>query len=219
MNCTEFAELAPDLALGQLSEPERARALSHALSCRACRNELASLSSMVDELALLAPPVEPPVGFEQRAVSALTAAGSALVRAEVRPSRRRYRRLAPAAVAAALAAGLAGGWGLARPGTGKPTPVLVHGELSDQGRPVGEVIAYSGASPWLYMTVDIGHLNGVVQCVVEDGGHSVAMGSFSVANGLGYWSAPLRVPVARLDGAKLVQPDGTVLATAVLGSG
>ena len=228
MNCTVFAELAPDLALGVLAEPERAEALAHARSCRSCREELASLSSVVDELSLLAPAVEPPVGFEQRVAGALAAAvegpaTSSIV--ELRPARARRllvrkRVLSVAAVVAALGAGLAAGWGIGG-GTNRPAEAVpvMHGELTAQGRPVGEIIAYGGPTPWMYMTVDVGHMNGAVECVLNVSGHRVAMGSFGVTDGLGYWSAPLPESITALRGARLVQADGQVLASAVLSPG
>ena len=230
MNCTDFAELAPDLALGLLAEPERAEALAHARSCRSCREELASLSSVVDEVSLLAPAVEPPVGFEQRVVGAWAAAVDSpapgasvepIGAAALRRRRSRQRVMSIAAVVAALAAGLGAGWRIGSGGSsGAPEAVpVVHGELADQGRPVGEIIAYGGPSPWLYMTVDVGHMNGAVECVLEVRGHRVAMGSFGVTDGLGYWSAPLRQPIAGLTGARLLQADGQVVASAVLSSG
>jgi hypothetical protein len=229
VNCTLFAELAPDLALGLLAEPDRADALAHTRSCRSCREELASLSSVVDELSLLAPPVEPPVGFEQRAVSALASAVEAptpdAVVVPIRPAVSRSRVVravgAVAAVAAALALGLGAGWQIGSRGTNSPPEAVpvVHGELADQGQPVGEVIAYGGPSPWLYMSVDVGHMNGAVECVLDVGGHRVAMGSFGVTDGLGYWSTPLRQPVSGITGARLVQADGQVLASAVLSRG
>lgn len=229
MNCTLFAELAPDLALGLLAEPDRADALAHARSCRTCREELTSLSSVVDELSLLAPAVEPPVGFEQRVVGALTGAPEParegvvvpLGSAPTRRVRARQRVLAVAAVVAALAVGLGAGWQIGDRGTSRPPEAapVVHGELADQGHPVGEIIAYGGSSPWLYMTVDVGHMNGAVECVLDVSGHRVAMGSFGVTDGLGYWSTPLRQPVSGITGARLVQADGHVLATAVLSTG
>ena len=228
MNCTVFAELAPDLALGVLAEPERAEALAHARSCRSCREELASLSSVVDELSLLAPAVEPPVGFEQRVVGALAAAGDGPATSpivDLRPARARRQLvrkkvLSVAAVVAALAAGLAAGWGIGG-GTNRPAEAVpvMHGELAAQGRPVGEIIAYGGPAPWMYMTVDVGHMNGAVECVLNVSGHRVAMGSFGVTDGLGYWSAPLHESITDLRGARLVQSDGAVLASAVLSPG
>jgi hypothetical protein len=230
VNCTLFAELAPDLALGLLAEPDRADALAHARSCRSCREELTSLSSVVDELSLLAPAVEPPVGFEQRAVSALASAVEAPAPdAVVVPLRPRVIRRfgagrwvgAAAAVVVALALGLGAGWQMGHHGASRPPEAVpvVHGELADQGHPVGEVIAYGGPSPWLYMTVDVGHMNGAVECVLDVGGHRVAMGSFGVTDGIGYWSTPLRQPVSGITGARLVQADGQVLASAVLSPG
>jgi hypothetical protein len=62
--CPETRELLPELATGALAGDERASALAHVTGCAACRRELAALSRAADAVLLLAPPVEPPPGFE-----------------------------------------------------------------------------------------------------------------------------------------------------------
>ena len=93
--CEEVRGLAPGLALGTAAGDERARALEHLATCGACRRHLEELSSLADELLLLAPGEEPPPGFESRVLREL----------EPRPERRRRRALVPAL--AAVAAGIA----------------------------------------------------------------------------------------------------------------
>jgi len=95
-SCEEVCALAPELALGIVAGDERARALEHLADCPACRARLEELSSVADELLMLAPAQEPPAGFESRVLGRL----------EPPPRRRRWRVLVPAfaAGAAALAA-------------------------------------------------------------------------------------------------------------------
>ncbi|MBV9382529.1 MAG: hypothetical protein JOY82_05025 [Streptosporangiaceae bacterium] len=63
------------------------------------------------------------------------------------------------------------------------------------------------------VTMDSG--TGTVICQVESpGGHVTTIGSFRLANGYGYWGSPGPVTGGPLTGARLVSPDGTVLATA-----
>ena len=65
--CEETRELAADIALGIADGEERARALDHMADCPECRTRMERLSSVADELVLLAPGTEPPAGFEARA--------------------------------------------------------------------------------------------------------------------------------------------------------
>ena len=60
-SCEEVRALA-ELALGIAVGDERARVLEHLLACPACRRHLEELSSVADDLLLLAPTQEPPVG-------------------------------------------------------------------------------------------------------------------------------------------------------------
>ncbi|MBO0807667.1 MAG: hypothetical protein J2P32_05105, partial [Actinobacteria bacterium] len=63
MDCDQVRELAPDLAIGIADGQERAAALRHASTCPDCRKLVSELSSVVDDLLLLAPEQEPPPGF------------------------------------------------------------------------------------------------------------------------------------------------------------
>jgi len=78
--CEETRELLAELALGVADGEERGRALQHLADCPDCRMELEKLSDVADELSLLAPHREVPVGFESR------------VLARVLPQPRRSRR-------------------------------------------------------------------------------------------------------------------------------
>ena len=65
------------------------------------------------------------------------------------------------------------------------------------------------------MSVYIPAGNGTVICQVESGnGHITTVGSFRLADGRGYWGSPVPATQGSLTGARLVGPDGTVLATA-----
>ena len=101
MSCEHTRQLAAELALGIADGAERARALDHLADCADCRRAVAELSEVADDLLLLAPEHEPPLGFESRVLAQIAP-----------PARRapRWRRpllvLAPAAAAAAVAAAL-----------------------------------------------------------------------------------------------------------------
>src|SRR5262245_62343747 len=94
--CEETRELAAELALGIVEGEERGRALEHLADCNECRRRVDELAEVADELLMLAPEREVPVGFESRALAPLRPAR--------RPSRRRRRlRLALVPATAAIA--------------------------------------------------------------------------------------------------------------------
>jgi hypothetical protein len=110
MSCADLGNVASELALDILSGEERAAALAHLETCRACRREVALLTDAADEIRLLVPEIEPPAGFEQRVVArvAAAAAEAEATSPEVRaPRRSRPFARGLAAVAAALVAVLA----------------------------------------------------------------------------------------------------------------
>ena len=133
-----------------------------------------------------------------------------------RPARRTQRVLALAAVAVAVVAAGLGGWGL-RSGTSAPagTPLSSATLLSASHQAAGKIFLYDGSSRWLYMSVDMPSGNGTVICEVESrDGHVTTVGSFQLTDGRGYWGSPVPATHGSLTGARLVGPDGTVLATA-----
>src|SRR5215218_9689022 len=95
--CEETRELAPELALGVVEGEERGRALEHLADCPECRRRVEELAEVADQLLLLAPHREAPVGFESQVLRRVLPAPP--------PRRRRLRFvLAPAAAALAAAA-------------------------------------------------------------------------------------------------------------------
>ena len=71
-----------ELALGIADGAERAQALEHVSDCVECRHELERQSTAADELLMLVPGQEPPIGFELRVVQS------------IQPGPERRRRLA-----------------------------------------------------------------------------------------------------------------------------
>ncbi len=74
--CDEFREIAPDLALGLLGGDERGAAITHLAGCARCQAHLEGLVRVADDLLLLAPQVEPEIGFESRVMARLAAGGA-----------------------------------------------------------------------------------------------------------------------------------------------
>jgi anti-sigma-K factor RskA len=73
MTCAELHDVAAELALGALTGRERAAALAHLETCRACREGVRQLTEAGGRLLELLPPAEPPVGFEIRVIERLGA--------------------------------------------------------------------------------------------------------------------------------------------------
>src|SRR5262245_42876256 len=100
VECNEVRGLTAEVALGVADGEDRARVLEHVVDCSDCRRELEDLTLLADELVVLAPEHEPPLGFELHTIRRL------------QPSQeRRHRWRVPILVfaAAALAALTAGG--------------------------------------------------------------------------------------------------------------
>ena len=114
--CRPCHEVAAELAFGIAVGDERAAALDHLSGCRTCRSELRGLVATSDLLLSAAPTLEPPPGFEDRAVAAL-APGAPV--APVAPRRRPRSRVAFVAAAVVLALAVSiGTLAVVRGGTG-----------------------------------------------------------------------------------------------------
>ncbi|MGW3657342.1 hypothetical protein ACWD6R_17305 [Streptomyces sp. NPDC005151] len=222
--CEQLREIGAELALGVLPAKERAGAMDHLEHCPACREYVHELVATADALLDLVPGSEPPVGFEDRVIDRLGLPSGR------RPRRRvQWRRfaLAAAAVAAGLALG-GGGWVLGA-SVGRPAPVapivspvqpqLLTAGLTHGGESRGQIFLYTGASPWLYMTVDAEGHSGTVRCELQRAdGSTVQVGSFALSKeGYGAWGAPYPAGTAPVTSVRLLTADGSVLADATFG--
>ncbi|KUN84861.1 hypothetical protein AQJ66_15050 [Streptomyces bungoensis] len=241
MSCEQLREASAELALGVLPGRERAEAIAHLDRCADCRQFIEPLCRVGERLIGLLPDQEPPLGFETRVVRRLTpdttaheGHGSARARGlGGRPVLARIG-LAPAAVTLAALCGFAG-WAVgtaiedvtaSAPAAPRGEPMLVGDMTSaaDAGRSVGEVYAHPGRPGWIFMSVALDGAgrpySGKVTCLLErsDGG-TVRLGEFALREGQGDWGSTARVDSRGVSGARLVSPDGTVLATAHLQTG
>jgi anti-sigma factor RsiW len=209
-------ELA-ELALGILSGRSRSRVLAHVESCPRCTAELERLSHVADELIQLAPEVEPPLGFELRLAEKLRAA------APERQRRRRFWHPGVLSVAAAVIVLLGFGIGTLanlRGGNNQnqpPTANLTAATLTSHGHVLGEVMISAGSPAWMFMTIDDSAWSGTVTCAVTlSGGKVETIGAFKLSGGYGAWGAPLTSPAGKVQAARLIAPNGTILASAQL---
>jgi len=216
-SCDELRDLAPELALGIAAGDERARALDHLAGCPACRRHLEELSSLADELLLLAPAQEPPPGFESRVLGEVR---------EPRPRRRRPLIAVGAAAAAALATA-AGLWLALRDDLDvasryQETLAEANGDYlaadplsAPGGKRAGTVFGYQGSPSWVLVTVDssrsleAGRYD--VQVITEEGDR-VDLHPIRVTRKGGSGGESIRIDFHEVAEVRLLGPDrGNVL--------
>jgi hypothetical protein len=164
MGCEEVQQLAPEVALGTIDGEERAAALRHLATCSECRRLVDQLTTVADELLMVAPVEEPPVGFESRVIDALGLRRRA-------PRRRLGRRLLvwlgpPVAAAAVTAAALVGVYRDDHVTAERYRATLeqANGRYFDAdslrdgaGAKAGVAFGYQGNPSWMLVTVDRAH--------------------------------------------------------------
>lgn len=203
--CERARAALPELVLGVLGGDERAAVLKHLGSCPACRAEAAALSEAADGLMLLAPEIEPPVGFEARVVGAWRA-----------PRQRRWgvSLVAAAVLAALLAAAVV--WIVGAPDRDlarsyRRTLAAVDGRYFTAAplRGIdGAAYAYSGEPSWVFVVVRSGPA-GTYRCsALTADGTTVGLGSFEVSRSPGHWGTVLPFDVHELAMLRLELPDG-----------
>jgi hypothetical protein len=181
----ETRDLAAELAAGVATGVERARALSHLEGCRECREHVAGLAEVMDEVLLLAPEREPPLGFESRTLARL-----------VHPSRRsRWRSLLSLSVAASLAAAVAGGAAWLATSDDRQAAALFRTALEradgkylgvevlrrPDGSRAGHVAVYLGRPSWIFAVLDEGTPVGTFDVeVVTGSGDRVPAGTLEI---------------------------------------
>jgi hypothetical protein len=225
MGCAQVRELAPELALGIAEGDERGAALRHLSGCASCRRLVSELSSVGDELLLLAPQEEPPPGFESRVLGRLAEPPTPR---GLLPRARRWRWVAVAA-AFALTATLGGGSVfLATAGDRRLADgyqaVLRQGQGSffaaaplqgPRGR-VGTVFGYQGQPSWVMVTVRSpipAERRFGVQVVTRDGRY-LAAGEAVLGGAKGTWGGQLPVDLFAVHELRLLGPDGATAFTA-----
>jgi hypothetical protein len=69
LTCEQCGELAAELAVGVLSDCERAWVLAHLDGCSCCRDTASALTTIANQIIELLPETQPPTGFEQRVIT------------------------------------------------------------------------------------------------------------------------------------------------------
>ncbi|CAN5710287.1 hypothetical protein BH18ACT15_BH18ACT15_15110 [soil metagenome] len=213
-SCSAARAVAPELALGIASGEDRAETLRHLASCPECRSEVESLARAADELLLMAPEHDPPVGFESRAVEDLSRGGAAP---------RRVRRWGLVAVAACIAALLGAGGVYLATNEDREAGAYYRAQFAEAGgkylvvsgvrdrghHELGRVFAYEGDPSWLLVTADRGTGPGTYEVLLETtDGSRVSVGDMEVTAAGGSWGHAIPVDVHRLASIALAPSGG-----------
>ncbi len=220
--CERLHEIAAEVALGIADGEDRARALEHLGGCADCRAHLERLSSVADELLLLAPASEPPAGFEGRVADTMRPA-----RRPAGLARRLALPLAAALGAATLAAGavwLALSDDRELAGSYRDTLAVANGEYLDAaalelpgGRKAGYVYGYQGRDSWVLAVVYDGVQAGRYRLeLVTDEGRKIDLRPLDVAEGSGSAGAVTPVPFEDLAEVRLLDAGGREVADSEL---
>jgi hypothetical protein len=230
MGCEQLRELAPELALDIVGGEERDAALRHLGGCPECRRLVAELSSVGEDLLVLAPPREPPPGFESRV---LTAIAEPTVRRIHEPVRRRRRWVRAMALAAAvlLAAAISGGSAFLATAGDRRLAESYRGVLAEgrgsffaaaqlrgpDGR-IGTVFGYQGDPSWIMVTLqgatstDEGGFE--VRVLTRDG-RSLAVGEAILGGDSVAWGRQIPVDLSDVQEIRFVGADGRAAYVAV----
>jgi hypothetical protein len=226
MGCEQVRELAPELALGISEGEERDAALRHVTGCPGCRRLVSELTSVGDELLLLAPAKDPPSGFESRVLSSVSEPST---RWRLWPLVSRKRWFAAATAAVVLAAAFSGGSVFLATADDRRLAnsyqsVLIQGQgaffaaaplQGPQGR-AGTVFGYQGQPSWVMVTVQPsirpeGRFQ--IQIVTRDGrylplGHTVLDGAGEA------WGRQLPLDLSQVHELRFIGADGRSTFTA-----
>jgi hypothetical protein len=209
-----------ELALGTLTGKARVMALAHLDTCARCSAEVEALSAAADQLMLLAPEAEPPVGLEARVFERL---GLAEAKAKVLPWPLRLPRRTLVAAAAIFVVLVFAMGALTGHMTGAGYSSATHdgpielASMESNGKDVGNVMVYAGNPTWLFMYMYHVNWHGTLRCqVTVDGGPPVMLGRFWLSDGRGAWAESVNLPAGRLVQARVLGAQGQVLAVANL---
>jgi hypothetical protein len=211
ISCADVEAVAPDLALGLLSGPERAAALAHLDACQNCRGVVEKLSVTVDLVSSMAPPAEPAAGFEARV----------LERIDVQARRARRPRIALVAAAIVAGALIVGGALWLRPDNSPPHQIASYTMQTPTGRVVGEAYMRDGHTTWVFIDVpgwtdrdDAAPRQYALRVTTDDGRALVVQGDFEGGNG--GWGAVINVDADQVRELALIDSSGRVWCSAAV---
>lgn len=229
LDCHECRDLAPELALGLLAGDERGAAIEHVASCAPCRAHLEALVRVADNLLLLAPSVEPDIGFESRVMANLAAAGAfsaaPLSIAERGPRRWKWSVVVSIAAALVIVAGVVG-LAVGRT-TGRDSALQTEASAvtklgarvvvlrADHGHEICQLVAFPAvASEPARLTIDLdepGEPPGSYQILAERfHGPAVLLGKIKTVDGQGTWMAAIPPGTGLVRGVRILEGPNVV---------
>jgi hypothetical protein len=224
MGCEQVRELAPEVALGISTGEEREAVLRHLAGCPACRQLVSELSSVSDDLLLLAPAEDPPPGFQSRVLDTIAPPARPRRLRALRPSALTGgRRWAAVAAAVVLAAALSGGSVFAVTSNDRQLANTYRAVLSEgqgsafaaaplqgpRGR-AGTVFGYQGQPSWMVVSVQqsIPHTGPLrVEARTRDGRY-LALGTAVLGGGNRAWGGQVPVDIADVQAVRFLRADG-----------
>lgn len=171
------------------------------------------LSEAADELLLAVPPVEPPAGFEDRVLDRIHRS-----RRRGGPARRPVWAAAAAAAVLLIIGGVTGAVIGRTTGDDGGAPLRTVQLIATGGADIGDVSTIAGSSPWFFMRLEGELPDGTYRCVLEmDDGRTVPVGRLWAVSGHGGWGEHVDVDLDHAKVARLVDRQGTTVATAQFG--
>ena len=219
MSCQVFDDGVDELALGLVDEPERGRLLAHAAGCPRCQARLDELVVLAERLLLVAPEIEPPAGFEARAVERM---GTGPVAPADRSGRAVRWIAAVAAVAAVAVLALTVGLAVGRSATSEQPPAAASRTgviVATSGANIGTVSLLSTPRPHILVSVAKPRPGpGVRTCELElPDGRRVVVGTWTSDEiSTGIWAVGLEPALLGAVAMRVVAEDGSILASAAL---
>jgi hypothetical protein len=219
LDCTWTLDLAPELALGVLTGPERSETLEHLSTCAPCRTTVAGYTEVVDALTLVAPEVEPPAGFEERVLRKLGPGEDQPWWRRREGRRRAFALLVAATAAAILSIATLQIVNAARDpnrdviATGRAPTVRAAALMSGTGLSEGRFYATLGTPSVAFVVVQSKLPDGNYDVeIVRSSGAPERVGSVPLVNGAGSWAGPVDAGLGNGAVLRIVNPDGDEVA-------
>ena len=215
IGCEEVERSLPELAAGFLPGNERAVLVAHLGGCASCRRLSEDLIEVVDELVLLTPPVEPPAGFESRALAAMTADRT---RRRTR-SNGRQRWLAAAALIAALFGGAVAGDSLGHRGGHRPAAAVLAERsaalVGPGGATWGTAVVHAGQDGWAFVAMRWDLPDGTFSVQLAGPGiPTVQLDGLALVNGQASLGRSVAGDLSRVRVVRIVDSSGTEICRA-----
>jgi Putative zinc-finger len=209
LRCDEMEALAPELALGTLTGPERAQAVEHLASCPDCQRRVAALAQVVDSLLILVPEDDPSPDLAARVLARTVGEQPAeAVGGRHAPWRRRVLvGSIAAAVLAVLALTIAA---LGRGDGDEADTVRTAVATDDGGRSVCRAVINEVDPAWLFVSLDEpGEERAGYDVEIRfDSGETARVGRIDLRDGHGELAVTLDLRGSRAHSVRLIGDDG-----------